>query len=387
MTTPDNKRATGPRTPRPRREPLFELEDDEIAPRSRRGPPAPLGDMVKDIDAALPTAAAPERRLPVARPDSPPAAPARASAAPTATQRQTGARALVEQKQTGTRALVETTTREQRTRPVLRPMTEEEADLRAAHASYDDAEADLRLVEHMTARPYISSRPYISYSRPGLPALPGMNHWPIMGMVAVVSIFILVVFGVGGSVADLSRWVPSFMSGNQDNALHSKLFGAAPPAGNYSLKASPSISAKQIDRILESYGSPATGTGEIWYNLGLKYGIDPAFAVAFFIHESSAGTNPGWAGIKSDGSTTHNVGNIICAGYASCYNRFRDYGSWEEGIEDWYRLIDVEYIQGRGTMTVRDIIPIYAPAFENDVEGYINSVTSLVDSWRTTGVH
>lgn len=155
-----------------------------------------------------------------------------------------------------------------------------------------------------------------------------------------------------------------------------------PSPGDHRLRVAPSLSPAQIDQILRSYGSPATGTGEIWYRLGIEYNIDPAYAVAFFIHESSAGTNPNWAGRKPDGSTTHNVGNIICAGYPTCYGRFRDYPNWEAGIADWYRLIDVEYIRGRGLQTVAEVIPIYAPAFENDVQGYINVVTSLVDRWR-----
>jgi hypothetical protein len=155
------------------------------------------------------------------------------------------------------------------------------------------------------------------------------------------------------------------------------------PPGNYTLRAPPSVSAEQINTILASYNSPAAGTGQAWLDLGQKYDIDPAFALAFFIHESTAGTHPGWAGLKPDGSSTHNVGNIICAGYATCYGRFRDYGSWEEGIEDWYRLIAVEYIEGRGTETVAEIIPIYAPAFENDVEAYVRTVERLVDSWRS----
>jgi len=155
-----------------------------------------------------------------------------------------------------------------------------------------------------------------------------------------------------------------------------------PPEGNYHLRGAPSVTAEQVDQILVSYGSPAHGTGRVWVELGERYNIDPAFALAFFIHESSAGTNPNWAGLKPDGSTTHNVGNIICAGYATCYGRFRNYDSWATGIEDWYRLIDVEYIEGRGTMTVAEIIPIYAPAFENDVDGYVRAVETLVESWR-----
>jgi hypothetical protein len=155
--------------------------------------------------------------------------------------------------------------------------------------------------------------------------------------------------------------------------------------GEHSVLGTPSISAAAIDTILAKYGSPAAGTGQTWIALGQHYGIDPAYAVAFFIHESSAGTNPSWAGIKSDGSTTHNVGNIICAGYATCYGRFRDYSSWDEGIGDWYKLISHEYVQGRGAASVEQIIPIYAPSFENDVNGYIQSVVGLVDEWRQHG--
>lgn len=153
------------------------------------------------------------------------------------------------------------------------------------------------------------------------------------------------------------------------------------------LQRAPSISPAHIDRILESYGSPAVGTGQMWYDLGVQYHIDPAYAVAFFIHESSAGTNPAWAGWKGDGSTTHNVGNIICAGYATCYGRFRDYPTWTDGIADWYRLIAVEYIEGRGHQTVADVIPVYAPSFENNVDAYIGAVEKLVRTWRDEESH
>jgi len=159
-----------------------------------------------------------------------------------------------------------------------------------------------------------------------------------------------------------------------------------PARGDYRLRTPPSLSPDQIDQILRSYGSPATGTGEIWYRLGVEYNIDPAYALAFFIHESGAGTNPNWAGFKPDGRTTHNVGNIICAGYPTCYGRFRDYPDWATGIADWYRLIDVEYIRGRGLQTVTEVIPIYAPSIENDVQGYINVVTRLVDQWRAGNI-
>jgi murein DD-endopeptidase MepM/ murein hydrolase activator NlpD len=181
----------------------------------------------------------------------------------------------------------------------------------------------------------------------------------------------------------ISGWSVSVQNvgSNISNMLGASTSAPNPP-GNYNLRGAPSLNAAQADEILAAYGSPAHGTGRAWVEMGKRYNIDPAFALAFFIHESGAGTNPNWAGLKADGSTTHNVGNIICAGYATCYGRFRDYDSWETGIADWYRLIDVEYIEGRGTNTVAEIIPIYAPAFENDVNGYVRAVEQLVDGWR-----
>lgn len=152
--------------------------------------------------------------------------------------------------------------------------------------------------------------------------------------------------------------------------------------GENSVLGPPSISAERIDQILAEWRSPAAGTGRIWYDLGVQYGIDPAYALAFFVHESGAGTAPGWAGRKPDGRTTHNIGNIICAGYTTCYGRFRDYPTWAEGIEDWYRLIAVEYVEWRGVSTVEQIVPIYAPAAENNVAGYIATVNMLVAQWR-----
>jgi len=141
------------------------------------------------------------------------------------------------------------------------------------------------------------------------------------------------------------------------------------------IKHSPSLTPSQIDSILTSYGSPAVGTGQTFYNEGIKHGIDPAWAVAFFIHESSAGT----AGAAVD---TKNMGNIICTPGYTCIDRFRSYATWEEGIADWYTLIDTEYVGGRGLTSINDVIPIYAPSFENDIGGYQNVVTATVAGWR-----
>ena len=156
------------------------------------------------------------------------------------------------------------------------------------------------------------------------------------------------------------------------------------PSGEHSIVRAPTISASKIDQILASFNSPAVGSGQDWVTLGEKYRIDPAYGIAFFINESTAGTASGWAGWKENGGTTHNIGNIICAGYATCYGGFRDYPGWKEGIEDWYKLLSVEYINGRGVQTVEQILPVYCPVADGcHTDHYIETVNKMVAEWRS----
>jgi Mannosyl-glycoprotein endo-beta-N-acetylglucosaminidase len=143
----------------------------------------------------------------------------------------------------------------------------------------------------------------------------------------------------------------------------------------------PSISPDNIDRVLRQYNSPATGIGQAMYNLGVKYGIDPAYALAFFIKESSAGT----AGVAVQ---TKSIGNIRCTPSYQCYytqgnGSFRKYNTWEAGAEDWFVLIKDLYIGKWGLNTVEKILPVYAPAADkNNPTAYASAVNRLVDNWR-----
>jgi hypothetical protein len=244
--------------------------------------------------------------------------------------------------------------------------------------SFDDDERDALLTELIAATP--AYRPALRRRTVQPRAFP----WWLLA-ICTVSVVILYFFW---NDADPSRicFAPGCTA--REPAASAYTSGQAPdlptPDGQHSVLGPPSISAQQIDRILAEWRSPAAGTGATWVELGVRYGIDPAYALAFFIHESGAGTAPGWAGRKPDGGTTHNVGNIICAGYRTCYGRFRDYAGWEEGIEDWYRLIAVEYVQWRGVHTVEEIVPIYAPAVENNVPAYVDTVNRLVAEWRAS---
>jgi hypothetical protein len=157
-------------------------------------------------------------------------------------------------------------------------------------------------------------------------------------------------------------------------------------SATHAVAGSPTISVDQIDRILGQHNSPFTGHGQRIHELGEQYGIDPVYAMAFWLHESNFGT-AGWAKV------TLNPGNIRGSGQGG-WTYFR---SWDDGIEAWYRLIS-HYTSGSINFTnpegytcspsqpcvsIEQIIPVYAPSTDgNNVSLYIDSVANTVDNWH-----
>jgi hypothetical protein len=165
-------------------------------------------------------------------------------------------------------------------------------------------------------------------------------------------------------------------SDKQDGPLPSGV--TAPVGESWDVRHTPSVDAATIRTILQKYNSPAVGASDAMYQLGIEYGIDPAFCLAFFINESTAGT----AGVAR---TTKSVGNIRTTPGYTDYQGYRKYESWEQGIEDWYRLIRDLYIADWNLTTVDQIIPVYAPTSDgNNPDHYIATVKKLVSSWRGT---
>jgi hypothetical protein len=117
------------------------------------------------------------------------------------------------------------------------------------------------------------------------------------------------------------------------------------------------------------------GLGATFYDLGLKYGIDPAYPLAFFIVESQAGT-------RGVARTTLSIGNIRCTPGYRCAEGYRAYDTWTAGIEDWYRLIRTLYLDNWELRTPAAILPRYAPVGDhNDPDIYASNVIRFVDLW------
>lgn len=155
-----------------------------------------------------------------------------------------------------------------------------------------------------------------------------------------------------------------------------------PSQGDMNVEGPPTITPDKINEVLAQYHSPAQGLGQYIYDEGVKYGINPAVALAFFVQESSCGT----AGVARE---TNSWGNIRGEGPAGSVNGFRAYHDYKEGVDDWYRLIHDKYLPpasegGFGAHTLSQIISHYAPSSDNNNEvAYVHNVKGMVENWAT----
>ncbi len=177
---------------------------------------------------------------------------------------------------------------------------------------------------------------------------------------------------VGGSVDKVSTWQKS------DKPLPIKK--DAPPVskgGAYAVLNKPTVTVDFINKVLDAYHSPAAGKGKTLYDLGVKYEIDPAVALAFFLHESTMGT-------QGEARVTFSLGNIRCTKDFPCPDGYSHYPSWEVGFEEWYKLIRNLYVAQLDKTTFETIIPTYAPqADNNDEKAYIDSLKHSLDIWHS----
>lgn len=149
------------------------------------------------------------------------------------------------------------------------------------------------------------------------------------------------------------------------------------PQPNGTMFGPPSLWPKDIDNIL--INTHAYGSGQVFWELGIAYNIDPAYLLAFFKKESSFGMDDNWSGKRNN---THNIGNIICTDNwkGECVGRFRKYNTWGEGAKDWYSLMSRKY----NGMDIYSILDIYAPIEDgNNPTRYANQVIQLTQQWKT----
>lgn len=171
---------------------------------------------------------------------------------------------------------------------------------------------------------------------------------------------------------------------NQENVRADMPALADPQGGrpeHISLKGEPTISAAQIDKVLQENNSPAanekiidkaTGKeltfGQHLYKLGVEFGMDPAIALGFFKAESTFGK-------FGKAAHTNSFGNIKGG------PGFRGYDSFADGARDWFKLVSGDLYFGSGRTTLGPVLERYAPPYENDTAGYVRNVAHDARRW------
>ena len=215
-----------------------------------------------------------------------------------------------------------------------------------------------------------------------------LRPWVICVFCVVASLLVLISAGIfqrsdeerllnygGGKSYDIQVGGKLASTWQSDEPLQPKV-PIKPQSGPYVVLGKPTITPNFINQVLSAYHSPAAGKGQSLYDLGVKYGIDPAFALAFFMHESTFGT-------KGEASGSLSLGNIRCIPNFRCRDNFAWFDTWEDGFQEWYKLMRNLYVAQWGLTTVDQIIPTYAPAADhNDESAYINSLKHSLDTWH-----
>lgn len=142
----------------------------------------------------------------------------------------------------------------------------------------------------------------------------------------------------------------------------------------------PSVSAAAIRDALRAAGSPLLNASyadgkdaaEYIWDSGRVLGIDPAVVMGIFKYESAYGT-------RGVARLTNSVGNIRPLDGQPSFEGYRQYSSWQEGIDDCYRLL--RRYASAGADSVSLAIPTWAPADDNnDPAAYVGAVLNIMAS-------
>src|SRR5216684_1562717 len=177
---------------------------------------------------------------------------------------------------------------------------------------------------------------------------------------------------VGGTLGAVNAWANSNGPADPKTPIPTN-------PGPYSVLGPNSLSVGFMNQVLAYYHSPAAGKAQALYDEGVKYGLDSAYALAFFMHESSFGTT----GVAR---VTLSLSNMRCVPQFPCLNEnggYAIFSNWEQSFDAWFKLIRNLYVAIWGRVTVDQIIPKYAPNSDgNNEAGYIATLKHTISTWR-----
>lgn len=147
---------------------------------------------------------------------------------------------------------------------------------------------------------------------------------------------------------------------------------------DYEIQSEPTMSVGDFQSALIHRMSPVAKYALESWDICVRHGINPAVALATFIHESNAGNQ----GIATE---TLNWGNLRSGpGEYKNENGFAYYASFLISLNDYCLLMKGSLYAGSGLKTVSQITPRYAPSADNnDPSGYAYAVNSMCQQWET----
>jgi hypothetical protein len=157
---------------------------------------------------------------------------------------------------------------------------------------------------------------------------------------------------------------------------------------DYPLLGPADLSRAAFTRVLRETRSPALAESRGMYDALVAAGVRPAPFLAFFRQESRFGLEGTAAQYQ-----THNPGNVrtpelanVATTVATPRGRFASYPDWTTGTRDWAARMRGAKYAGRGLRTVRQVLPVYAPAADgNDPQAYATAVLASIERWLKEG--
>ncbi|MDR7534689.1 MAG: glucosaminidase domain-containing protein [Armatimonadota bacterium] len=151
---------------------------------------------------------------------------------------------------------------------------------------------------------------------------------------------------------------------------------------DYPIQGSPTISRRLFRQALENRDSPAAPLADEAYNICVAWGVNPAVALAFFIHESNAGTKGAAVRTKNWGNLRRGPGQLREA-HTGVSGAFGVYASWLVSLNDFCKLLTGPLYAKQGLTTVSKVTPKYAPAADrNNPAVYAAVVNQMISQWE-----
>jgi hypothetical protein len=141
----------------------------------------------------------------------------------------------------------------------------------------------------------------------------------------------------------------------------------------------PTVTVTAINNMLAAHHSPVAGQGQMIYNESVKYGLDPAYVVSTFGHESNFGT-------RGEATKSKSPGNLRCIANAGCADGYAQFDTWQAGFDALGQLVAGSLYVGDHRIIPETIIPRFAPSADNNDEAaYIASLEHITDVLRAGG--